>query len=134
MATISNNTGRFSGIHEGMSDSGYPQEKQAGDPGTKNQGRRSGMKSTEVISASDYPFREIFWPQFNKKRHPDYGNRSFQSLIGRLTILPCREMATISNNTGRFSGIHEGMSDSGYPQEKTVRVTRDPKVREGDPG
>ena len=44
----------------------------------RDRGSRSGMKSTEAILTSDYPFRGTIWPQFSEKRSPESGNRSFQ--------------------------------------------------------
>jgi len=62
------------------------------------------MRSTEPISAPDYPFRRTFWPQFSEKRHPDFGNRAFQPPIASLAIIPCPEKATFSNNAGPIPG------------------------------
>ena len=64
------------------------------------------MKSTEVISTPDYLFRRTVWPQFSEKRHPEFGNRSFQSPIRSLATIPCPEMALFSNDAGQFPGTH----------------------------
>ncbi len=79
---------------------------------------RSEMKSAEPISASDYPFRETIWPQFNLKRHPESGNRPFHLPIGNLALIPCPEKATFSNDAGRFSGTHGQVDEWGYWPEK----------------
>jgi hypothetical protein len=92
----------------------------AGYPGPVIRGRRSEMKSTEVISAPDYPFRGTVWPQFSKKRHPDSGNRPFQSPIASLTIIPCPEMATFGNDTGRFSGTSWLVHGAGLTGKETL--------------
>ena len=64
----------------------------------------SGMKSTEAILTSDYPFRGTVWPQFSKKRHPDSGNRPFHPPIGSLAPFTCPEMTTFGNDAGQDIG------------------------------
>lgn len=52
----------------------------------------------------DYPFREVFWPQFIKKR-PHYAeNRPFQPPIACLATIPRPEKAIFSNDAGQFPG------------------------------
>jgi hypothetical protein len=88
------------------------------------------MKSTEVILTPDYPSRGTFWPQFSKKRHPEFGNRAFQSPIGSLAPFPCPEMATFSNDTEPFSGTHGQVAGWGYRDTGTGLMDRDPKPGE----
>ncbi len=77
----------------------------------------------------DYPFREVFWPQFIKKR-PHYAeNRPFQPPIACLGIIPRPEKAIFSNDAGAFRRTHRLLAVGEYQQEKTRLVTRDPEVR-----
>lgn len=59
------------------------------------------MKSTEAISASDYPFFWKGWQHFDEKRQPNFRERLFQPLIGDLVPIYCQEMSTFSNDAGR---------------------------------
>jgi len=62
------------------------------------------MKSAEPVLTPDYPFRGTVWPQFSKKRHPDFRNRAFHPRIGCLALFACPEKAIFSNDTGPFPG------------------------------
>jgi len=59
------------------------------------------VQSTEPVLVSDYPFFWPAWPQFDEKRQPDFQELPFLPLIGDLTLFPCPEMTTFSNDTGR---------------------------------
>jgi len=85
------------------------------------------MRSTEPISAPDYPFRGTVWPQFSEKRHSDFRNRAFQSPNGSLATIPCPEKATFSNDAGRFPGTRELVARGEVFAEKTGRVTQGPE-------
>ena len=135
MALFSNDTGPFSRTRGLVGRMGGPSGKcRVGDPGPGSRGRRSEMKSTEVISASDYPFRGTIWPQFNEKRHPDSGNRPFQPLTGNLPPVPCPEMALFSNNTGPFSrtrGLVDGAGLHGKGTTASHRSGQQPMTAAG---
>jgi len=88
------------------------------------------MKSTEPISAPDYPFRGMIWPQFSEKRLYEFGNRSFQPLTGSITTIACPEKATFSNDTGQLSGTHGQVAGWGYRDAGTGLVDQDPKPGE----
>jgi hypothetical protein len=91
--------------------------------------------STEPISAPDYPFRGTVWPQFSEKRHPDFRNRAIQSPIACLTIIPCTEKATFSNDAGPFPG-NEVLGDDprGVMKEKPWQRFRLSTVGRGATG
>jgi hypothetical protein len=76
------------------------------------------MQSAESISASDYPFRKTFWPQFIEKRHPDLRDRPFQPPTGSLATIPCPEKATFSNDARLFPGTHGQVDGRGVPSGK----------------
>ncbi len=93
------------------------------------------MMSTEAISAPDYPFRGTVWPQFSEKRHPDFGNRPFHPPITCLTIIPCPEKATFSNDAGPFHGNEVLGDDSrGGMKEKPWQQLRLSTVGRGATG
>ncbi len=57
------------------------------------------MESTESISVSNYPFLRYDRQHFSKKRQPNFRNRPFYPLIGRLVLFTCPEMTLFSNDT-----------------------------------
>jgi hypothetical protein len=102
-ASISKDTGPFFRAHRLVAISGIPTGKNGpGDPGPGSPGKRSGMRSTEPIFASDHPFRESLWPQFIKKWPQCSGNRPFQLRISLEVPPACPEMASFSNDARPF--------------------------------
>jgi hypothetical protein len=69
-----------------------------------DRGKRSEMKSTESISASDHPFFGVDRQHFGKKRLPSFRNRRFHPRIGSLALNANPEMTLFSNDAGAFSG------------------------------
>jgi hypothetical protein len=63
-----------------------------------------GMRSTEAILASDCPFRGSDRQLFSKKKHPDFRERPFYSLISDLASFTCPEKTTFSNDTAADIG------------------------------
>jgi len=57
------------------------------------------MRSTEAILTSDCPFRGSDRQLFSKKKHPDFRERPFYSLISDLASCLCPEKTTFSNDT-----------------------------------
>jgi len=78
------------------------------------------MRSTGVISASDYLVPESFWQGPGKKQHPDSGKRLFQARITGLVCLIGPEISTNCNDTaGGYRNERQGAvswgSRSGFP-------------------
>jgi hypothetical protein len=57
------------------------------------------MRSTGVISASDYPISGSDRQHFNEKQHPDSGKRLFQARIGCKVCSIGPEISTNCNDT-----------------------------------
>jgi hypothetical protein len=57
--------------------------------------------STEVISASDYPFRKPGWQHFDEKRPPHFKKPPFQTRIDDLICRACPEKSLFSNDTAK---------------------------------
>jgi len=68
------------------------------------------MRSTGVISTSDYPFLGPFWQGLDKKQHPVFGERPFQACIGCNVCSIGPEISTNCNDTA--GGLRKGRQEA----------------------
>jgi len=72
------------------------------------------MRSTEAILTSDCPSRGSDRQLFSKKKHPDFRERPFYSLISDLASCTCPEKTTFSNDTAadiQKDGLGQGCGE-----------------------